>query len=132
MEKCYTLLKAKFSIGSFTQTMSHILSLVSGSPEDKVRHLTELYDMLKDSGRKISTASGLTTLAAVSILDNNNEKLRDTILEIDKYLSQQKGYGVWGASKGTRLMHATMLAANLYETSENSQVAATASTLALG
>jgi hypothetical protein len=130
MEACYTLLKGKFSSQNSIQSVSHILSITGGSVREKVEHLTGLYDTLKDAGRKYNVYT-LATLAAVSILDTDNEKLRDTILTIDDYLSGQKGYGFFGIDKGTRLMHAAMLTADLYDAAQTTHTAATASTLAM-
>lgn len=130
-EKCYELLKTKFSSKNSIQTVSHILALTNGSCEDKVRRMTELYDMLKEAGKKYGTYSELATLAAVSLIEEDIVKLRDTIVVIDEYLSKQKGYGFWGVDGKTRLMHAAMLTADLYDTSKHSQTAATASALAM-
>ena len=131
MEKCYELLRIKFSNKSSIQTVSHILSLTNGSAREKVEHMIDLYDMLKDAGKKYGVYTELATLAAVSILDDDNEKLRDIILQIDDFLSKQKGYGILGIDKKTRLMHATMLTADLYDTAQNAQTVATASALAM-
>lgn len=131
MEKCHELLKNKFSDKDSIQTVSHILSITDGSAHEKVEHMMELYDMLKDSGRKFDV-NYLATLAAVSILDTDNEKLRDTVLEIDSFLATQKGYGFLGSiDKKTRLMHAAMLTADLYGTAPNSHTPATVSSLAM-
>ncbi|MBQ9902859.1 MAG: DUF4003 family protein [Clostridia bacterium] len=131
MEACYELLKNSFSDKDSIQTVSHILSIGAGSAREKVDHMIELYDGLKEAGRKFGT-DYLAILAAVSILDDNNEKLRDTILEIDGFLETQKGYGFWGGfDKKIRLMHAAMLTIDLYNTAINSQASANAYSLAM-
>lgn len=131
MEECYALLKKKFSSGNSVQTVSHILSITEGTPREKVERLIALYDMLKDAGRKYDVYS-LATLAAVSILDNDNVKLRDIILDIDGFLSEQKGYGgFFGVDKNSRLTQAAILTADLYDTVSNMQTVATASALAM-
>ena len=131
MEQCYALLKPKFSSGDSVQTVSQILSMIEGSVREKTDHLIALYDLLKASGRKFNVYH-LATLASVSVLDDNNEKLRDTMLEIDGFLSQQKGYaGLLGIDKQTRLMHAALLTTDLYDTASNAQTAASASTIAM-
>ncbi len=131
MEKCYDLLKIKFSNKSSIHTVSHILSLTRGSAREKVEHMIDLYDMLKESGKKYGVYTELATLASVSILDDDLEKLRDTIIEIDDFLSKQKGYGLLGIDKKTRLMHATMLTADLYDTAQAAHIVASASALAM-
>ena len=131
MEECYELLKNKFSDKDSIQTVSHILSISTGSAHEKAKHMIELYDMLKDAGRKFGT-DYLAILAAVSILDENNEKLLNIILEIDDFLATQKGYGFLGSfDKKTRLMHATMLTIDLYNIAMNSQVPVNAYSLAM-
>ena len=131
MEKCYDLLKIKFSHKSRINGVSHVLALTSGNAHEKVDHLIELYDALKEAGKKIGVYTDLSTLAAVSILDNDVEKLRDTIIEIDGFLAKQKGYGMLGLDKKTRLLHATLLTTDLYDTAQAAQNTSTASALAM-
>ena len=119
MEKCYDLLKIKFSHKSSIHTTAHVLSLTEGSAREKVSHLIDLYDSLKAAGKKFGVYTQLSTLAAVSILDDDTDRLRDTIIEIDEFLSKQKGYGLLGIDKKTRLMHAAMLTTDLYGTAQN-------------
>lgn len=131
MEQGYELLKPKFSNKDSIQTVSQILSLTDGAPLEKVGHMTALYDMLKAAGRQFDVAY-LAVLAAVSTLDDDNEKLRDAMLEIDGFLAGQKGYiGLFGIDKKSRLTHAAMLTADLYDAAPNAQTAATGSTLAM-
>lgn len=131
MEKCYDLLKIKFSNKSSIHSVSHILALTEGPARQKVEHLIDLYDALKASGRKFGTYTELAILAAASILDDDVEKLRDTILQIDQNLSKQKGYGFFGLDKKTRLMHSAMLATDLYDSAQNAQAVSTASAIAM-
>lgn len=131
MEKCFDLLKIKYSHKSSIQSVSHVLSLTQGSAREKVEHLNDLYDALREAGKKYGVYTELSTLAAVSVLDSDIEKMRDTIIEIDEFLSKQKGYGLLGLDKKTRLMNATMLTTDLYETAQASQAASTASAIAV-
>ena len=130
MEASYTLLKKSFSGYNSVQSVSHILSVADGTASEKVAHLTELYNMLGDAGRKYSV-DYLPTLAALSILEQDNAKLLGTILEIDGFLSKQKGYGVFGIDRKTRLMQAVMLTSDLYEPSHTVQAATATSSLAI-
>lgn len=131
MEKCYDLLKIKFSHKSSIQLVSHVLSLTDGSASEKVNHLIELYDTLKQAGKKYGVYTQLSTLASVSILDNDTDKLRDTIIEIDDFLSKQKGYGILGIDKKNRLMHATMLTTDLYGTAQEAMATLSTSAIAM-
>ena len=53
------------------------------------------------------------------------------MISIDNLLDVQKGYGAFGFDKKTRLMHAAMLTADLYEDTDNAQAAVSASALAM-
>ena len=131
MEKCYDLLKIKFSNKSSIHKVSHVLGLTKGTAHNKVDHLNELYDSLRESGKKFGVNTDLSTLAAVSILDDDVERLRDTIIEIDGFLAKQKGYGLLGLDKKTRLMHAAMLTTDLYDTAQAAMATSSASAIAM-
>lgn len=131
MEKCFDLLKIKYSHKSSIQSVSHVLSLNQGSACEKVEHLNELYDSLREAGKKYGVYTELSTLAAVSILDHDTDRMRDRIIEIDDFLSKQKGYGLLGLDKKTRLMNATMLTTDLYDSAQNAQATATTSAIAM-
>lgn len=131
MEKCYDLLRIKFSDKSSIHTVSHILALTEGSAREKVEHLIDLFDVLKEKGKKYGQYTELAALAAVSILDDNTEKVVDTIIEIDDFLSKQKGYGLLGLDKKSRMMHATLLTAALYDTAKLSTESLPGSAIAM-
>ena len=131
MEKCFDLLKIKFSHKSSIQSISHVLALTEGSAREKVEHLNDLYDSLREAGKKFGVYTELSTLAAVSILDNETERVRDRIIAIDDFLSKQKGYGLLGLDKKARLMHATMLPTDLYDSAQIAQTTASTSAIAM-
>ena len=131
MEKCFDLLKIKFSHKSSIQSISHVLALTEGSAREKVEHLNDLYDSLREAGKKFGVYTELSTLAAVSILDNETERVRDRIIAIDDFLSKQKGYGLLGLDKKARLMHATMLTTDLYDSAQIAQTTASTSAIAM-
>ena len=131
MEKCFDLLKIKFSHKSSIQSISHVLALTEGSAREKVEHLNDLYDSLREAGKKFGVYTELSTLAAVSILDDETERVRDRIIAIDDFLSKQKGYGLLGLDKKARLMHATMLTTDLYDSAQIAQTTASASAIAM-
>ena len=130
-EKCYELLREKFSDKDSVQTVSHILSMTNGAPEEKVDRMIRMFDALKKAGRKFGKHFELSTLAAVSIIDADEKELVDSMIAIDSLLSGQKGYGALSLDKKTRLMHAAMLTADLYGESDNAQAAVSASALAM-
>ena len=130
-EKCYDLLKKKFSDKNAVQTVSHILAMTDGTPEAKVGRLFGMFDMFAAAGRKYGKHYELPMLAAISVIEADEKELIDTVIEIDEMLSGQKGYGAMSLDKKTRLMHAAMLAADLYEDNDNAQAVVSASALAV-
>ena len=130
-EKCYDLLRKKFSDKNAVQTVSHILAMTEGASEIKVGRMFGMFDMFTAAGRKYGKHYELPMLAAISVIEADEKELVDTVIEIDEMLSGQKGYGALSLDKKTRLMHAAMLAADLYEGSDNAQAAVSASALAV-
>ena len=131
MEKSYDLLKIKYSHKSSIHFVAHVLSITEGSSREKVDHLNELFDALKEAGKKFSTYTELSTLAAVSILDDDIERICARIIEIDDFLSKQKGYGLLGLGKKERLMNATMLTTGLYDSAQNAKDISSPSAVAM-
>ena len=130
-ERCYDLLKKKFSDRNVIQTVSHILAMTDGAPEEKVDRLCGMFDMFAAAGRKYGKHYELPMLAALSVIEADEKELFDTVIEIDGQLSGQKGYGALSLDKKTRLMHAAMLAADLYEDTDGAQAAVSASAIAV-
>ena len=130
-EKCYDLLKKKFSDKNVVQTVSHILAMTDGAPEEKVGKMIGMFDMFAAAGRKYGKHYELPMLAAISVIEADEKALVDTVIGIDEVLSGQKGYGALSLDKKTRLMHAAMLTADLYEDTDNAQAAVSASALAV-
>lgn len=130
-EKCYDLLKKEFSDKNAIQTVSHIFAVIDGTPDEKVERLISMFEMLKKAGHKFGKHFELPSLAAVSIIDADEKELVDNIIGIDTLLEKQKGYGIFSLDKKTRLMHAAMLTADLYEDNTNTEAAISASALAM-
>ena len=131
-ETCFNMLKKHFSDKNALQTVSQILALADECSETKAERFAGLYDMLKRSGKSYGKNYHLSTLASVSILSNNVQELCDLICEADDFLSSQKGYtGIFGIDKKTRLMHSAMITADLYQHTDNTNIAASTSALVL-
>lgn len=131
LEKCYDLLNIKFSGKSSIQTVSYVLALTEDSAREKVEHMIELYDSLKEKKKKYGTGGELAALAAASILDHDIDRLCERILSIDEFLSKQKGYGFLGLGKKPRLMHAAMLTTDLYDSAQEAAATASAASVAM-
>ncbi|MBO4866141.1 MAG: DUF4003 family protein [Ruminococcus sp.] len=122
-EECFNILKKTFSDKDAVQSCAQLFSITEGDNSEKADKMTELYDTLKEAGRKFDKHYGLPVLAAVSICDRDVKTIADTMLEADAFLSKQKGYGALSTDKRTRLLHAAMLTLSFYCGSENSQAA---------
>ena len=131
MEACYTLLKKEFRTGNSVQTVSHVLAISGGTPAEKTGKLIELYEALRQSGLKYSKYYEVAALAAFTLNEFDLSEAVDDILEVDKFLEHQKGYGVFSIDKGTRLMHAVMLVSADYAGNTVSDTTAVAPTLAM-
>ncbi len=114
MEACYTPLKKEFRNGDGVQTVSHVLAISEGTPAEKAGKLVALYDALRQSGLKYSRYYELPTLAALSTMPVDVRQIAMDMLDVDTWLSRQKGYGFWGLPKSARLMHAAMIVSNAY------------------
>lgn len=111
-EACYDRLKHRpFGTGQFTQTLSHVLALGEGNAQEKCDRTLALYQALKDHGRKYSTGHELGTLGLLALVPGEVDALAEEVVEVDHFLSQQKGYGLMGIGKAQRLMHGVMLTA---------------------
>lgn len=131
MEKCYTLVKQHFSSGNPVQTVSHVLALKEGMPEEKVSRMMEMYDAIRASGKKYGKYYELATLAAFSILEGNVQEMVMDLMDADDFLAQQKGYGFFSIDKKTRMMHAAMIVSNAYLGQSPVNEASLASTMSM-
>lgn len=131
MERCYALLKKRFHQRNAVQSSSHVLSLLPGTPEEKVGRMLTIYDRLLDAGGRYGKSYQLPTLAAMAGLDADPETLVREMLEADRFLAGQKGYGVLGLDRRTRMMHAAMLVSDAYSPRNQVDTAAMAGTISL-
>ncbi len=129
MEACYTLLKKEFHSLNSIQTVSHVLAISEGAPAEKTGKFVALFNALRQSGLKYSKYYELPTLAALSTLPVDIRQIAMDMLDVDTWLSHQKGYGFWGLSRHTRLMHAAMIVSNAYTPDSSLSTAAITGTL---
>lgn len=108
-EACYALVKQRFSGGNAAQSVSHVLALSQGTPEEKTQRFIQLYDAVRAAGGKYGKNYQLSTLAAVSVLDADVSEIVQNMMDVDAFLSEQKGYGFLAMDRKTRMMHAAML-----------------------
>lgn len=115
-EKFFAIMKRK------VQSLSHVLALGEGTPEEKCCKTIEMYRKLKEKGYKYGTGYELATLGILALLPEEPELVMQDVMEVDDYLSKEKGYGFFGIGKKQRLMHAGMLVVSDYMESENNLV----------
>lgn len=114
METCYKILKEHFFSRNAVQSLSHVLALCNGNATDKCQKTLDLYNALKERGIRYGTDFELATLGVLAMLPVPSEQVLDDLIEVDRYLSEQKGYGFFGFTKKQRLMHAGMLVTSDY------------------
>lgn len=108
-EACYRLLKEEFFSGNAVQSLSHVLALCGGSAEEKCARTVALFLELKCKGYKYGTGYELATLGVLAMLPADQAEICSELMEVDDFLSAQKGYGVFGPGRKQRLMHAGMI-----------------------
>ncbi len=130
MEDYYSRTKKLSYEGNVIQSISHIFAMESGDKEARVQKFKDLIGEIEKRGRKYSKYYELCILAALSLLPVDIGPMADEIIEADKFLSEQEGYGFFGYDKKTRLMHASMLVMNSYSSSA-AETAAITTTLSM-
>lgn len=131
MENSYQLMRKVFSDRNALQSLTHVLALANGTPIEKCDRMLSIYHGLEKRGRKYGRSYELAVLGALSMLSTDTNGIIEDIIEVDKFLAEQKGYGIFGFEQKTRLMHAAMLVANEYSQKNNTGVATLAGTLAM-
>ncbi len=89
----YTTLKEHFFSANAVQSLSHVLALAEGEIEKKVERTIELYRQLKMRGYKYGTSYELPTLGVLALGEQNITELVEEMIEVDTWLSKQKGFG---------------------------------------
>lgn len=120
-ESCYELLKAEFFSGNAVQSLSHVLALGEGTPQEKCRRTMELYRGLREKGYKYGTGYELATLGVLALLPAELSQVMQDIMEADDFLAGQRGYGIFGVGRKQRLMHAGMLVSGDYIDTDTNQ-----------
>ena len=131
MEACYRLLKEKFSSSNCVQTVSHVLAMAEGTPEEKTDRLIRLFDAIRDAGGKYGKYHELATLAALSLQNGDLDEIVRDMLDADEFLSRQKGYGVFGFDRRARMMHAAMIVSDQFAPAGRTDAAALTSALSM-
>ena len=124
-EECYKILKNNFFSSNAVQSLSHVLAMCDGEPENKCQKTMELFQKLKEAGHKYGTSYELPTLGVLAMADGNLDEIAAEMAEIDQWLSEQKGFGFFSSiSAKQRLMYAGMIAQQDYINDKMMQSAA--------
>lgn len=113
-EKCYNILKNEFYSANAVQSLSHVLALSQGSAEGKCRATLALFNDLKEKKHKYGTDYTLATLGVAAMLPTDIKYVMNDIIDVDDFLSGQKGYGFFGLDSKQRIMHAAMIVVSDY------------------
>jgi len=115
IESCYKFLKSYFFSANAVQSLSQILAIGQGAVEVKCSKTMELFDGLKSAGHKYGTSYELPTLGVLALSDGPKDKMIHEIIEIDNWLTGQKGFGFFSSvTAKQRLMYAGILAQREY------------------
>ena len=124
-EECYKILKNNFFSSNAVQSLSHVLAMCDGEPENKCQKTMDLFQKLKEAGHKYGTSYELPTLGVLAMADGNQDEIAAEMAEIDQWLSEQKGFGFFSSiSAKQRLMYAGMIAQQDYINDKMMQSAA--------
>lgn len=132
-ETCYYYLTGhtRFPKNS-VQSLSHVLALCDGAPEEKCKRTIELYETLLGHGLKYGTMYELPMLGVLAMEHSDYEVLAEELREVSAWLSKQKGFGFWGSvSLKQRLMFAGMLLQEPEGKNELSEATLVQSTVAI-
>ena len=114
-EYCYDVMKRKFTFhNNSVQSLSHILTLCPGDPEQKCARARAIYDALVVKGIKYGLDYELASLGALVSVDMTPEELADEIAEAAAYLKTRKGFGDWSMGSKARVMYAALMAVQAY------------------
>lgn len=129
MEECFDLLSGMSLSSNVVQSLSHILAISEVSPERKCRRSMELYNGLKAAGCKYGKGYELPTLGVLALSEGSVGSMVETMVEIDDFLSGQKGFGIFGIGSKQRLMYAGILAQREFLNQDVMNAAAVSSTI---
>ena len=132
IESCYQQLKPNFFSSNAVQSLSHVLALGQGTAEEKCRRTMQLFNGLKEAGFKYGTSFELPTLGVLALSDGAKDKMIQEIVEINNWLSRQKGFGFFSTvTTKQRLMYAGIVIQREYINTDAMQSTAVNSTISL-
>lgn len=131
MEACFTILSGMSMSGNAVQSLSHVLAISEATADSKCRRTMDLYDALKKAGHRYGKGYELPTLGVLALSEGHVSSIAQTMVEIDDFLSGQKGFGIFGIGAKQRLMYAGILAQCAYLDRDIMNTAAVNSTISI-
>lgn len=131
MEECFKLLKPHFFHTNAVQMLSHVLTFGEGTVEARCDKLLALYNGLCKAKVNYGTTYHMAILGSLSLADVPAEQLCEEIVQVDAFLSEQKGYGLFSIDSSTRAMHGAMLVSILHNPTILSEVSAVTGCVAM-
>lgn len=119
MEASYKLLKHSADKNSI-QTVSHVLAMANGKPEDKCAKFMELYDSMLKKGRKYGKHYELAMLAALAMTKFGSAEILGDISDVEAFLAEHNSIADLSEfGKSEPISHAFMLLTTAYASDEN-------------
>lgn len=128
MEILYKRLKPDFSFGNSVQALTQVMVL-GGETEESVGRIFKLRDMLRDKKLRLDREYTLSSLGLLALLPADASEIVTNISDSHDFLREQKGFGVWSATKQEVLLFSSALVVSTYVNGlKDSVIASTVST----
>lgn len=111
----FKALKDEFHMPSDAAHATTLVLITSNKPTDeKIREFKELYEALKSAGHATTIKRPISIYGAFIDLDAPTDDLVSAIVDVDKFLKSQTGYGVFSISSDFRKVVASTLVLQYY------------------
>ena len=128
-EQCYRLLRRLYGSGGSIRTVSVILSLQNGSPEDKAERLSSMVQALQMRKAKYGKGLELAPLAAMADASVTAQQAAADILAAEAFLAKQKGFR--SMTRRERLMTAAMIVLERVDPGQDAETTSLLAVIAL-
>ncbi len=106
MEHCFAKLSESFTHSNAIQSLSHIMTLSNEAVEVKCARAVELYQALRERKCRFGLGTELSFIGVSILLNEDIGRLADEVTEVDRYLSEKRGFGTWSVLHKERIMYA--------------------------
>lgn len=129
IQELYEKLKSEFKWAGAAsiQALCQMLTL-GGKTDEALQHLLCIRNTLRSNKIKLDRAFTLPSLGALSLLEIDGEVLANDLLEAQRYLRKQKGFGSFSISNQELLLFSSAIMTSAYGDELKSGVVAATST----